>query len=96
MALPETIEKVKVDLRIRHDKLDADIADQIDACLQDLQVTAGVLNSDETDPMILAAIKLYVRANETDDVDKGAAYMQRYNDKKACLQLSGEYGGQFR
>lgn len=92
MASAETMTKVKTDLRISHTALDGDLADQIDACLQDLSI-CGINSPDETNPAILAAVKLYCRAQYTDDTGKAAAYMERYNSLKACLMMAGGYGG---
>lgn len=92
MASPSTINRAKVDLRITHNRLDADIADMIDACLADLR-SCGVRDPQEGDPLILNAIKLWCRASYTDDTVKAAAYMQRYNSFKATLQVAAGYGG---
>lgn len=89
----ETIARLKTDLRISHTALDEDLADHVEACLLDLAVTAGVVYPDAADPLILAALKLYVRANYTDDTNKAAAYMERYNAMKASLQMAAGYGG---
>jgi hypothetical protein len=93
MANTITVGKIKDDQRITHSRLDDDISDTIDACLADL-TACGVKAPDETDPLILSAIKLYCRAQATDDVNKGAAYMQRYDKLKACLQMAEGYGGE--
>lgn len=92
MALPATIERVKTDLRIRHTALDGDLSDTIDACLADLRV-CGIRCPCEADPLILNAVKLWCRSSYTDDTDKAAAYMTRYNSMKATLQVSAGYGG---
>jgi len=93
MAETATISKVKTDLRISHSSLDSDLSDVIDSCLQDLEITAGVSEPDETDPLILSAIKLYVRATYTDDTNKAAAYTQRYDAIKASISMASGYGG---
>lgn len=92
MAKLETIQAVKTDLRISHTALDFDIGEQIDSCLADLAV-CGIAVPRESDPLILAAIKLWARANYTDDTEKAAAYMERYNSQKACLMMAAGYGG---
>ena len=93
MAYVETLRKVKADLRITHTALDEDLQDQIDACMADLDVTAGVSYHDETDPLILSAIKLWCRAHYTDDTGKADAYMARYNAMKGSLEMAAGYGG---
>lgn len=92
MANEATVRKIKQDLRITHTALDEDLNDTIDACLADLEV-CGIQDPDETDLMILAGIKLYVRAQYTDDTEKAAAYMERYGAHKACLMMAEGYGG---
>lgn len=89
--VPTTLHKIKLALRISHSKLDDDIQADVDACLADLRV-CGIRDPQETDPLIFNAIKLYCRANYTDDTAKGAAYLERYNALKACLMMAEGYG----
>lgn len=86
-----TLDKIKTSLRISHNKLDEDIAADVDACLADLKV-CGIIHADETDPLILNALKLYCRAMYTDDVVKAAEYIRRYEALKACLMMAEGYG----
>lgn len=86
-----TLEKIKTALRIRHDRLDEDIQGEIDACIADLYV-CGVTYADETDPLMLNAIKLWCRSVFTDDAAKGAEYLRRYESLKACLMMAEGYG----
>lgn len=92
MALPETLQKIKNDLRISHTALDTDISDNIDACLADLRI-CGVNEPDENDAAILAALKLYCRAAFTDDTAQAAAYILRYGALKGTLMMASGYGG---
>ena len=92
MATTEILSKIKTDLRISHTALDDDLSDTIDACLSDLLI-CGIANPDPADKSILAAVKLYCRAAYTDDTDKAAAYMERYDAMKACLMTASGYGG---
>lgn len=87
-----TLDKIKMDLRICHFALDSDIDEQIDACLADLKV-CGIVEPDENDALILAAIKLWCRANYTDDTVKASDYLKRYDAQKACLMMAEGYGG---
>lgn len=87
----DTLRKVKLFLRISHDKLDEDILADIDACLADLKV-CGIIDPKETDPLIYNAIKLYCRSTYTDDPSKAAEYLKRYEDLKACLMMAEGYG----
>lgn len=93
MALPETVEKIKLFRRISHNRLDQDIADAVDACLLDLSVTAGIKTPDETDPLILAACKLYYAIEDTDDPNTAREFRERYTELKASLQMAAGYGG---
>lgn len=85
--------KVKTNLRISHSVLDDDVADSIEACLQDLKV-CGVQDPDAADPLILNAIKLFCRAAYTDDTGKAAAYQARYDALKSCLMMAEGYGAE--
>ena len=87
----QTLNMIKTSLRITHDKLDADIETDIEACLTDLSVV-GVVYADETDPLILNAIKLWCRSLYTDDPIKAAEYLRRYEAMKACLMMAEGYG----
>ena len=91
MATDNTLNKIKLGLRISHTKLDDDIQADIDACLADLRVV-GVTYADESDPLILNAIKLWCRALYTDDTTKAAEYMRRYEALKSCLMMAEGYG----
>lgn len=95
MAQTTTVEKVKTALRIRHDVLDNDIADMIDACLADLEI-CGIVQPDEGDPIILSAIKLYCRTNFEDDTGRAEDFQKRYDSLKACLMMAEGYGGEER
>ncbi len=88
-VMQQTLEKVKINLRITHTVLDEDITDTISACLTDLDV-CGVTASQE-DPLVLNAIKLYCKAAFTDDTGKAAAFMERYDALKSCLMMAGGY-----
>lgn len=87
----DTLIKIKQSLRTAHNKLDADIQADIDACLADLRVV-GVIYATETDPLIYNAIKLWCRSLYTDDTVKSAAYMSRYESLKASLMMAEGYG----
>ncbi len=85
------LEKIKLALRIKHDKMDADIQADIDACLADLHV-CGVVHAPDDDPLILNAVKLWCRSIYTDDTAKGAEWLRRYEALKACLMMAEGYG----
>lgn len=83
--------KIKTALRISHDRLDADIQADIDACLADLKL-CGVIHAPDTDPLIINAVKLWCRSLYTDDPAKGAEYLRRYEAMKGSLQMASGYG----
>ena len=87
----DTLNTIKQALRITHGKLDEDIRADIDACLADLRLV-GVTHADETDPLILNAIKLWCRSLYTDDPAKASEYLKRYEAQKACLMMATGYG----
>lgn len=89
--MERTLTAIKTDLRISHNALDSDLLEQIESCLADLKICG--IEVDESDPAILAAIKLWCRVNYTDDTTKAAAYQQRYDAHKACLMMATGYGG---
>ena len=96
MAIDQSLlVKIKTNLRISHNQLDEDLSDTIAACLQDLKVCGVQVpvpdDSQKTDTLILNAIKLYCRAEYTDDTAKAAAYMERYNSMKSCLMMASGY-----
>ena len=86
-----TLEKIKLAIRISHDKLNEDIQADIDACLADLRV-CGVVHADESDALIFNAIKLWCRSLYTDDTAMAAEWQRRYDALKACLMNAEGYG----
>lgn len=88
---PETLAKVKLYIRVSHSKLDEDIKDSIDACLEDLKVH-GVVYKDDTDPLVLNAVKLWCKSVYTDDTAKAAEYLNRYTALRNCLKSAEGYG----
>lgn len=90
MAL-DTLTKIKQAIRRSHSKLDEDLQADIDACLADLR-SCGVVYANESDPLIYNAIKLWCKSLDTDDPDKGAEYLKRYEALKSCLMMAEGYG----
>lgn len=88
----DTLAAVKINLRITTEALDTELDEQVSACLADLAV-CGIAEPDETDPLILNAIKLWCRREFTDDTAKAEAYLKRYDAMKACLMMAAGYGG---
>lgn len=90
MAKQETLDAVKLALRVSTSALDSDIGDEIDACLADLRI-CGVKYADEGEELILNAVKLWCRAIMAEDVNRAQMYHQRYDGLKACLMMAEEY-----
>lgn len=88
----EIVAKVKLAIRRSHSKLDDDIQADIDACIADLRVTAGIIDPDPADPLIFNAIKLFCRSTCTDDPVKSEKYHARYESLKGSLQMAEGYG----
>lgn len=84
------LDSVKIALR-RADTsaFDGEIEELIDAALLDLGI-AGVDASDDTDPLILMAVKTYCKVHfgETDEYEHLKA---AYDEQKAQLQMSSDY-----
>lgn len=84
------LEKVKLALRIKSNKLDEEIADLIEACKIDLSLS-GVKRIEDTDPLIQQAIKLYCKANFGLDNKDSEKYQKSYEMLKISLSLCGDY-----
>ena len=80
------LEKVKLALRIKNNKLDDDITDLIDACKIDLSIS-GVKKIDETDALVIQAVKLYCKANFGLDNKDSEKYQKSYDMLKNSMAL---------
>ena len=96
MAITQSLlTKVKQSIRITHTALDADITDGIAAALADLHM-CGIAPekldpSQELDPLILNAVKMYCKKEYTDDTAKAARYQEGYDALKASLMMADGY-----
>lgn len=90
------LSKIKTSIRISHNALDEDLDDTVVACLADLRVVglqdAKLDVTNELDPLVLSAVKLYCKANYTDDPAKAARYQAGYDSLKTCLMMAEGYG----
>lgn len=84
------LEKVKLVLRIKSNKLDGEIADLIEACKIDLSI-GGVRNINDDDPIIQRAIIVYCKANFGFDNKDSEKYQKSYDLLKQSLSLCGDY-----
>ena len=83
------LEKIKISLRIKTNAFDGEITDLINAALADLGI-AGVINTVETDPLIIMAVTTYCRVHfgEPSDFDR---LKKSYDEQKAQLQTATGY-----
>lgn len=84
------IDKVKVALGgITTTALNEDIGDDILACKKDLEIS-GVVNIDDTDPLIIQAVKLFLRARYN-YMGEGTRWEEAYLSLKKSLMLCSDY-----
>lgn len=90
------LDDIKIALRISHTALDDEITDTIKAARHDLKLT-GILaikaddETDNVDPLIKRAIKIYCKAEFAIDSIMAERYKQSYIMLKTHLALSSEY-----
>lgn len=84
------LEKVKLALRIKNNKLDLEINDLIEACKVDLSIS-GVKKIKEDDPIIIRAVTIYCKANFGLDNKDSEKYQKSYDLLKQSLKLCGDY-----
>lgn len=84
------LEEVKLSLRIINNDFDIEIQSLIDAAKRDLGIT-GVKIIEISDPLIIRAINLYVKANFGWDNPDAERLEESYLMLKQHLSLSGEY-----
>lgn len=85
------LNEVKTALRVSHNALDSEFNDLIDEARHDLMLSgiSSIKATDDTDPLIKRAIKLYCKANSSDkDTEK---YQMSYDSLKNHLTLAGDY-----
>lgn len=89
MADTNTLNAVKMALRVTTDAFDTEISSLIDAALLDLGV-AGVDNDDVTDALVLMAVKTYCRLHfgEPEDYDRLKA---SYDEQKSQMSMATGY-----
>ena len=83
------LESIKLALRIKGNAIDEDIKESIAAAKLDLKIS-GITKIDDTDPLIIQAIKTYCKA-EFWDVKDSEKYKSSYESLKQHLSLCGDY-----
>lgn len=83
------LEKVKVALKITTNDFDSELSDMINAAILDLGL-AGIINTLQTDALVIRAICTYCRLNwgSPADYDKLKA---SYDEQKAQMSMSSLY-----
>jgi len=86
------IDDVKLNLRITHSSMDAEILDLVDAAKMQLKLS-GIVEAAmlDTDPMIKRAIILYSKANFGLDNAESDKYQIRFDSLVAHLSMCPEY-----
>ena len=84
--MADTLDAVKLALRVTTDAFDDEINELIDAAKLDLGL-GGVTNDDVTDPLVLMAVKTYCRLHfgQPDDYDRLKA---SYDEQKAQMGMA--------
>lgn len=92
--MSETItDKVKTALRISHTKLDSEIADNIATARAEM-VRLGITESkaeDDTDPLIVTAIKTYVLSVMASSDENRKGYDESWKYQLDCLSKTSAY-----
>ena len=87
--MAELLQAVKLNLGIRHDKMDSDITEVVAACKLDLK-TAGVRKIEDANPLIRQAVKLWCRSHYNFQ-GEGARYAAAYAALKDSLAMCGDF-----
>lgn len=87
------VESVKLSARISGDAFDEDIRDLISGAREEL-VQSGVSRSiaeSDDDPLIIRAIKIYVKANFGIDSPNAYRFHKSFESLKNHLSMAGDY-----
>lgn len=89
----ELLEKVKLSARISGKAFDEDVQDMIDSARAEL-IQSGVSREKAEsfdDPLILRALKIYVKANFGIDSPNAYRFQSAFNSLKKHLSMAGDY-----
>lgn len=84
------IDDVKLNLRISHGSMDAEILDLIESAKMQMEIS-GVVNIVEEDPLVKRAIILYCKANFGIDNAESEKYQNRFDSLVSHLSMCPEY-----
>lgn len=84
-----TVADLKNAIRIRHDKLDADIQRDIESAQAEMELKG--IDTGVDDSLMDKAYELYVKA-QLDYQGKGDLYKSRYEELRDGMALSSKYG----
>lgn len=90
MATEPILERVKLAIRRSHNKLDADLQADIDACLQDMSMR-GIKSPNPDNALVFAAVKLYCLSTTSKDAAEGALFFERYESLRDSIISNGSY-----
>lgn len=85
------LDKIKLALRISHNKLDDDIQHNITAALLDMQ-RVGIKVDDKPDDIICSACEMYIKW-QYDYLGKGTQWERNYTLLRNALSQSSNYMG---
>ncbi len=85
------LDKIKLALRISHNKIDDDILDHILACKEDLK-RVGIVNIYDDDKLIIQVIKLYVKW-QLNFENQAERYFKSYERLSTALSQCSLYNG---
>ena len=88
--MANTLNAVKMALRVTTDAFDSEITELINAALLDLGIAGVVKNNDVDDALVLMAVKTYCRLHfgEPEDFDRLKA---AYDEQKAQMSTATGY-----
>lgn len=88
------LDKVKVAMRITHDKLDDEIRDNIISALEEMEragVPQDIAKEPENYPLVAQAVKTYCQARGAIDQNQAERYMESFNYQLDNLRKSSIY-----
>lgn len=87
----DLIRRLKRSIRVKSESAEEEIEELAEACLVDLRL-AGVIVTDQTEPLCSQAIKLYCKSHYGYDSDTDR-FKASYESLKMAMALCGEYSG---